>query len=140
MVNFTKAISNEHMINGLQRLLHANEAVITKCRSTELACRDDGLKKQLRELTHLHESHIRMLTDSIHYLGGSAPDSEPPRKGGDWSASSGGTESAVLETEAEERKLREAYMEALKRLAASDEVVNVINQALRELEQFPRLA
>lgn len=127
MVDFSKAINNEQMVNGLKKLLHLNEAVIAKCQSARLSATEGVTRETLDKLIRMHERHINMLADSIHFLGGSS--GEQKRKT-DSSPSSGAGNSLLIEIEEEEQKLQKAYMTELKRLKASDEVVNVINNAL----------
>lgn len=127
MVDFSKPISNEQMVNGLQKLLHSNEVVIAKCQAARLSASDKVTSETLSELIGMHERHNAMLTDSIHFLGGSSGDQD--RKAS-FSPSSGAGHSVLIEIEEEEQNLRKAYLAELRRLKASDEVVNVINRVL----------
>ena len=127
MVDFSKAINNEQMVDGLKKLLHANEAVVAKCQSACLSATERVTQETLDNLISMHKRHIDMLADSIHFLGGSRGEQD---RNANYSPSSGAGNSLLIEIEEEEQKLQKAYLAELKRLKASDEVVNVINRAL----------
>jgi len=140
MVDFTKPVSNEHMVDGLKRLLHSNETMIAKCESAKLASTDQDTLQTLNQLTDMYEQHIAMLTDSLHFLGGSTSNtSYRQSKRRSSPSSSGADNSLLIEIEDEEQCLRKSYLDELKRLKASDEAVNVINKALLDAQDVKAL-
>lgn len=138
MVDFTKPISNEQMVDGLKRLLHLNESLIAKCESAKLSSTDQGTCQTLNRLIDMYKQHIAMLSDSILFLGGSANGANSSKTTRP-APSSGGENSLLIEIENEECRLRKAYLDELKRLNASDEVVNVINKALLDAQDVKAL-
>lgn len=139
MVDFTKSISNEQMVNGLKKLIRLNQSVVAKCNLAKRHTTDPRAHKRLIEHSQLHERHVAMLADSIRFLGG-APGHQEPQAMKAWlSAASSNSNALISAVKVEEDKLYQAYLEELEALKASDEVVDVINRAILETRNLEPL-
>lgn len=142
MVNFTKSISNEQMTIGLKRLLDLNTQLAAYCNELGREQDDSRTRDQLAELASQHQRNVETLKDSLLFLGG-APDkyqranrrSRFPGPGGQGGFGDGSGLSGLRHRE---EKLREACLEELRELNASDEVVNAVNHILDETEAAMR--
>lgn len=141
MVDFTKRISNEQMTMALKRLLALNEDLANQCENLSNEQSDPGDKARLASLADMHHRHCKALADSLLYLG-AAPDNRKRANRRNWFPRLGrgvfGGTAGFESIQTQERKLRQACVEELERLSASDEVVNVINPILAETDQALR--
>lgn len=135
MVDFTKSINNEQMVEALNVLIRHNEEVLASCR----AAREESESNNSRRLTELEQVHLRhteRLGDSIRLLGGSPvrSDDEPSLMHKAKTAlSEFGTRSSGLKALSKrEDQLTRDYVKTVDRYRASDEIVAVVNQLLDE--------
>ncbi len=142
MVDFTKSISNQEMIDGLKSLLALNDDLAQQCQAFQRKVSDPNKESQLGELTKLHQRNVETLSDSLLFLGG-APDRDSRANKRSWFSSKEEVTEADSETDLaglkkQEERLCQAYLEELDRLKASDEVVNSINKVRDETDDLMR--
>jgi hypothetical protein len=142
MVDFTKAVNNEQMVEALNDLIDLNYDVMTGY--DKALEKNSGLRSRLGELRDMHDRHIRQLAESVRILGGA------PVEGGSGHGrgSPGKTllagmgkkkEGSLALMQSNEEKLKEAYIRTVDQYRASDEIVEVVNQVLddgRELRTW----
>lgn len=132
MVDFTKVINNEDMVQALNDLIHLNYDVKSGYDKALEKVSDADQDARLRQLKEMHERHIRQLGETVRVLGGS------PAEGEDWrqlviqgrTMFAGGDSGQLSAMHTNEQKLKDAYMDTLDRYKASGEIVEVINQVI----------
>lgn len=76
-MELTNPINNEHMVDGLNRIISASRKLQRNCTTVIRKTNDAQLVDTLRAFEKLHARHIEMLSDSVRYLGGSPDKREP---------------------------------------------------------------
>lgn len=116
-------INNQHMIDGLNRVLQATCQAEHHCELVLEKSSDTNETKVTKELSKAHASHRTALNDAILYLGGA------PLKHAE-ASSLDGLRSMLLpfkQLRKEEEKLIALCDDEIKRLTGSDEAVEKLN-------------
>lgn len=122
-VELSNPINNQHMIDGLNRVLQATCQAEHHCELVLEKSSDMNVKKVTKELSKAHDSHKTALNDAIRYLGG-APTSHLKF------SSLEGVKSLFFpfrQLRREEEKLIALCDNEIRRLTGSDEVVEKLN-------------
>lgn len=134
MVAFIKPISNAQMVEALNDLIHLNYDLATSYDTAVNQSPNPDQRERLSELKAMHGRHIDMLANQVRVLGGA------PVSGQDWRqwvmrskvrlAAMGKGEKLLSVVQANEESLQGAYREVLGQFAASEEMVDVINNVV----------
>lgn len=134
MVAFIKPISNAQMVDALNDLIHLNFDLAASCGKAIDHSSDSEQRELSGMLKAMHERHAELLGEQVRVLGGA------PVSGQDWRqwvtrskvrlAAMGKDGNLLSALQANEDKLQDAYREAIGRFAASEEMVDVINDVI----------
>lgn len=143
MVDFSKAINNRDMAEGLKKLLVMNARLVEKCEILKRYSSNNITREYLTELADLHRDHMKLFADSILFLG-SSPDMAKGSTKERWykiiySIKIGLFNGSLSDLKRHEEKLDREYRNKLQEFKASDEVVTVINKALGDNETIATL-
>ena len=122
-MELTNPINNQHMIEGLNRVLQATCQAEHHCELVLKKSSGMSEKHITRELSKAHANHRAALSDAIRYLGGAPKDHPKP-------SSLEGLRSMVFpfgRLRKEEEKLIALCDDEIKRLAGSDESIAKLN-------------
>ncbi|WP_166261271.1 DUF2383 domain-containing protein [Marinobacter salicampi] len=135
MVDFTKSVNNQQMVDGLNKVLRLNRELASQCESAKGEISDPDTSDRIERLRQMHEDHIEKIGQSVRFLGGAPRDSgfRLPKVGLQLAHKD---DQAVLSSlEAGEEKLHQTYKDTILRLSASGEVVQVLNEVLDEARE-----
>lgn len=131
-MELTNPINNEHMVDGLNRIISASRKLQNKCTMMISKTDDDQLAGELSAFKELHTGHIELLSDSVRYLGGSPDKSEPNRK----VLEIKNPITSINELYDAERKLIEQCDGEIKHLAGSAEVAEKLTRVKDEVSKL----
>lgn len=132
MVDFTKTISHQHMIEGLNRVIGMNYRLIRHCDWAYTHASGPDLKGMSEQLRSMHHGHIEMISEMVRALGG-APASDEKHSPNEYYGIGGHNDQAIMASlREEEDELQLNYMRTLNTLSASDEVVDVMNRTITD--------
>lgn len=63
-------INNQHMVDGLNRIIETSGTLASKCDYLAKKTRGSEAREFLRRVRDIHSGHITMLSDSVRFLGG----------------------------------------------------------------------
>lgn len=130
MVDVTETISNQHMIEGLNRVIRMNYRLIRHCDWAYTHASGPDLKGMAEQLRSMHHGHIEMISEMVRALGG-APASDEKHSPNEYYGIGGHNDEAITASlRQEEDELQANYMGTLKTLSASDEVVDVMSRTI----------
>ena len=129
-MELTHAINNEHMVNGLNRVLRMTYENLARCKHIQAKSANLAIKPMLDELVVAHTAHLDLLHDSILYLGG-APSPDPKIHSGalfPWSVVMPG-----YRLRRAEQRIIDVCDEQVRLLAGADEVTKTLNRVKDDL-------
>lgn len=130
MVDFTKTMSNQHMIDGLNRVIEMNYRLIRHCDWAYTHASGPDLKGMAEQLRSMHHGHIEVIGEMVRALGGSQA-SDEKRSPDEYFGVGGHNDQAIMASlREEEDELQRRYKRTIKMLSASDEVIDVMNRTI----------
>lgn len=123
-MELTNTINNEHMVDGINRVLKATIKAKYHCEQLLDSGKVDNEPRQLiEELAETHASHIPLLSDSVRYLGGAPASNYSPSGLSKFSSACFSLPHLVRE----EANLMDLCDDQIRRLTGSDEVAEKLN-------------
>ncbi|BES71313.1 hypothetical protein RE428_23310 [Marinobacter nanhaiticus D15-8W] len=130
MVDFTKAMSNQHMIDGLNRVIEMNYRLIRHCDWAYKHAAGPDLKGMAEQLRSMHHGHIEMISEMVRALGGVPASGDGPSPNDHFGVGGHNEQAIMISLREEEDELQRHYVETLKALGASGEVADVMNRTI----------
>lgn len=134
-MELTNPINNQHMVDGLNRVICSSRQLQLDCDRIVNERNDVEAAKTLTSLKEMHTRHIEMLSDSVRFLGGAPEEGLPTRKFFQLKKQA----ASLNELYQEERELIKSCEREIKHLTGSDEVaeklLKVKDDINRKLDQ-----
>ena len=138
MVDFTKTLSNQQMIDGLNRVIQMNYRLIRHCDWACAHASGADLKGMAEQFRSMHYGHVEMISEIVLALGG-APASCENHGLNEHVGIGGQNDQAIMASlREEEDDLQRRYVEAIRTLNASDEVVDLMNRTIDDAHRQHR--